>query len=221
MTLRCCGLQLTLSTPPWRRPRLCPSSCMKVPACSVRLPTPPVWPVICGVRRRPAPQRHHEVVAEQLGAPGRRVGGRGRSRGLVVNEEPVVEGEALRVEQARVRRHRSVTVPNPPAAGTNAVPFLIASKSASPASSGPVQGSRAVLATCGICSSTCTCRRMPDVQPAPIALPDAGRASRETRERLRRRRPHRSPRPSWAGGTACSRSRRRRPCWSWSAHSMG
>ena len=55
-----------------------------------------------GVRRRPAPQRHHEVVAEQLGAAGGRVGGRGRCRGLVVDEEPVVEGKALGVEHAGV-----------------------------------------------------------------------------------------------------------------------
>src|SRR5215510_11735252 len=56
-----------------------------------------------GIRWRPAAQGDQEVVAEHLGAAGGRVDRRGRRRGLVVDEEPVVEGEALCVEPARVR----------------------------------------------------------------------------------------------------------------------
>ena len=54
---------------------------------------------VAEVERSPAPERDHEVVAPELGAARGSVEG----TGLVVHEQPVAIGEALRIERTEIR----------------------------------------------------------------------------------------------------------------------
>ena len=118
---------------------------MKVPACSDRLPTPPGWKGIAGFGGVQLPIATMKSLPNSSAQPEDELVVAGRCRGLVVDEEPVVEGKTLGVEHAGAGGAVG-KVPN------RAV--LVVSKSASLTPFGPVQGNRAVLSTCVICSST-------------------------------------------------------------------